>query len=142
MIKAARVAQAEEFIDRKKEKYNSKIAQAGNNISGGQKQRISIARALAKNPEILIFDDSFSAVDLKTDRALRKALLKEEKGKTVIIVAQRISTILNADQIIVLEEGKVVGKGKHKDLLNTCETYKQIAYSQLSEEELGGESHA
>ena len=136
MIKAARIAQAEEFILAKKEKYKSEIAQGGNNVSGGQKQRISIARAIAVNPEILVFDDSFSALDLKTDSSLREALSKETKGKTVIIVAQRISTIMNAEQIIVLEEGKIVGKGTHEELLKNCETYKQIALSQLSEEEL------
>lgn len=138
MIKAAKIAQAEEFILAKEEKYNSPIAQGGNNVSGGQKQRLSIARAIAISPEILVFDDSFSALDLKTDKALREALAKEVKGKTVIIVAQRISTIMNAEQIVVLEEGKVVGKGTHEELMKTCETYKQIAISQLSEEELNG----
>ena len=138
MIKAARIAQAEEFIENKEEKYKAPISQGGNNVSGGQKQRLSIARALAINPEILVFDDSFSALDLKTDRALREALEKEEKGKTVIIVAQRISTIMNAEQIIVLEEGNIVGKGTHDELMKTCETYKQIAISQLTEEELNG----
>lgn len=138
MIKAARIAQAEEFIENKEDKYKSSISQGGNNVSGGQKQRLSIARALAIDPEILVFDDSFSALDLKTDRALREALEKEEKGKTVIIVAQRISTIMNAEQIIVLEEGKIVGKGTHEDLMKSCETYKQIAISQLTEEELNG----
>ena len=136
MVKSAKIAQAEEFIENKKEKYASEIAQGGNNVSGGQKQRLSIARALAINPEILVFDDSFSALDLKTDKALREALEKEEKGKTVIIVAQRISTIMNAEQIIVLEEGKIVGMGTHEELMQTCDTYKQIAISQLSEEEL------
>lgn len=138
MIKAAKIAQAEEFILAKEEKYDSPIAQGGNNVSGGQKQRLSIARAIAISPEILVFDDSFSALDLKTDKALREALAKEVKGKTVIIVAQRISTIMNAEQIVVLEEGKVVGKGTHEELMKTCETYKQIAISQLSEEELNG----
>ena len=113
-----------------------RLLSGGNNVSGGQKQRLSIARAIALDPEILVFDDSFSALDLKTDRALRSALAKEEKGKTIIVVAQRISTIMNAEQIIVLEEGKIVGKGTHKELLETCDTYKQIAISQLSEEEL------
>lgn len=136
MIKAAKIAQAEEFILAKEEKYDSPIAQGGNNVSGGQKQRLSIARAIAISPEILVFDDSFSALDLKTDKALREALAKEVKGKTVIIVAQRISTIMNAEQIVVLEEGKVVGKGTHEELMKNCETYKQIAISQLSEEEL------
>ncbi|MCI8344794.1 MAG: ATP-binding cassette domain-containing protein [Clostridia bacterium] len=138
MIKAVKIAQAEEFILAKEEKYDSPIAQGGNNVSGGQKQRLSIARAIAISPEILVFDDSFSALDLKTDKALRDALAKEVKGKTVIIVAQRISTIMNAEQIVVLEEGKVVGKGTHEELMKTCETYKQIAISQLSEEELNG----
>ncbi len=136
MEKAAQIAQATEFIQNKEEKFKSPIAQGGNNVSGGQKQRLSIARALAIDPEILIFDDSFSALDLKTDKALREELSKQTKNKTVIIVAQRISTIMNADQIIVLEEGKIVGKGTHEELLKNCETYKQIALSQLSEEEL------
>ncbi len=136
MVRAAKIAQAEDFIGAKEKKYQSEIAQGGNNVSGGQKQRLSIARAIAVDPEILVFDDSFSALDLKTDRALREALEKETKGKTVIIVAQRISTIMNAEQIIVLEEGKIVGKGTHEELMKNCETYKQIALSQLSEEEL------
>ena len=136
MKKAARIAQATEFIQKKEEGFKSPIAQGGNNVSGGQKQRLSIARALAIDPEILVFDDSFSALDLKTDRALRDELNKQTKNKTVIIVAQRISTIMNADKIIVLEEGKIVGKGTHEELLENCETYKQIALSQLSEEEL------
>ncbi len=136
MIKAAKIAQAEEFIKTKQEEYDAPIAQGGNNVSGGQKQRLSIARAIAINPEILVFDDSFSALDLKTDQKLREALAKETKGKTIIIVAQRISTIMNAEQIIVLEEGKMVGKGTHEELMKNCETYKQIALSQLSEEEL------
>ena len=140
MIKAAKIAQAEEFIMAKEDKYKSEIAQGGNNVSGGQKQRLSIARAIAIDPEILVFDDSFSALDLKTDSKLREALAKETKGKTVIIVAQRISTIMNAEQIIVLEEGKIVGKGTHEELMKNCETYKQIALSQLSEEELNGEN--
>lgn len=136
MINAASIAQATEFIDKKEEKYNSEIAQGGNNVSGGQKQRLSIARAIAKDPEIFIFDDSFSALDLKTDATLRSALSEITKNKTVIIVAQRISTILNADQIIVLDEGKIVGKGTHKELMENCEVYSQIALSQLSKEEL------
>ena len=139
MIKAVRIAQAEEFILAKEDKYKSYIAQGGNNVSGGQKQRLSIARAIAIDPEILVFDDSFSALDLKTDSNLREALAKETKGKTVIIVAQRISTIMNAEQIIVLEEGKMVGKGTHEELMKNCETYRQIALSQLSEEELNKE---
>ena len=140
MKTAAQIAQATEFIEGKDKKYNSEIAQGGGNVSGGQKQRISIARAIAKNPEIFVFDDSFSALDFKTDKTLREALSEKTKDKTVIIVAQRISTILNADQIIVLEEGKVVGKGTHEELMKTSEVYKQIALSQLSEKELGGEA--
>lgn len=136
MKKAASIAQATEFIEAKEEKYNSPIAQGGNNVSGGQKQRLSIARALAIDPEIYVFDDSFSALDLKTDKALREALAEQTQNKTTIIVAQRISTIMNAEQIIVLEEGKIVGKGTHEELLENCETYRQIALSQLSEEEL------
>ena len=137
MIKAAQIAQATEFIEGKEKKYKDEIAQAGNNVSGGQKQRISIARAIAKDPEIFVFDDSFSALDFKTDSKLREALSTKTKNKTVIIVAQRISTILNADQIIVLEEGKMVGIGTHEELMENNETYRQIALSQLSEEELG-----
>ena len=136
MYEAARIAQATEFIEQKQDKYKDSISQGGSNVSGGQKQRLSIARAIAKDPEIFVFDDSFSALDFKTDVALREALKEKTHDKTVIIVAQRISTILNADQIIVLEEGKVVGIGKHKDLLENNETYRQIALSQLSEEEL------
>ena len=137
MYEAAQIAQATEFIEAKENKYKDEIAQSGNNVSGGQKQRLSIARAIAKDPEIFIFDDSFSALDFKTDASLREALKDKTENKTVIIVAQRISTILNADQIIVLEEGKVVGIGKHEELMENNETYKQIALSQLSEEELG-----
>ena len=136
MIKAAQIAQAEEFINTKPEKYQDPIAQGGSNVSGGQKQRLSIARAIAKDPEIFIFDDSFSALDFKTDSNLREALAEKTENKTVIIVAQRISTILNADKIIVLEEGKIVGEGTHEELLKNNETYRQIALSQLSEEEL------
>lgn len=139
MIKAAEIAQATEFIEGKEEKYKSPIAQGGGNVSGGQKQRISIARAIAKNPEIFVFDDSFSALDFKTDSKLREALAEKTENKTVIIVAQRISTILNADKIIVLEEGKMVGEGTHEELMKNNETYRQIALSQLSEEELGQE---
>ncbi|MDU2197489.1 MAG: ABC transporter ATP-binding protein [Peptostreptococcaceae bacterium] len=137
--KAARIAQATEFIESKPEKYETKISQGGTNVSGGQKQRLSIARAIAKDPEIYIFDDSFSALDFKTDAKLRKSLKEEISESTVLIVAQRISTILNAEQIIVLDEGKMVGKGTHKELLNNCEVYKQIALSQLSKEELADE---
>lgn len=138
MKKAAEIAQATDFIERKEKGFNSEIAQGGNNVSGGQKQRLSIARALAIDPEIIVFDDSFSALDFKTDSKLREELSKQTKGKTVIIVAQRISTILNADQIIVLDEGKIVGKGTHKELMQNCEEYKEIAMSQLTEDELNG----
>ena len=133
---AAEIAQATEFIEQKENTYKSEIAQGGSNVSGGQKQRLSIARAVAKDPEIFVFDDSFSALDYKTDANLRKALAEKTENKTVIIVAQRINTILNADQIIVLDDGKIVGKGTHKELMETCEVYKQIALSQLSKEEL------
>ncbi len=136
MIEAARIAQAEEFILSKKEGYKSPISQGGTNVSGGQKQRLSIARAIAKNPEIYIFDDSFSALDFKTDFELRKALYNYAKDSTIFIVAQRINTILKADQIIVLDEGKVVGIGTHQELIKNCSVYKEIAESQLSKEEL------
>ncbi len=136
MIEAAQIAQATEFIETKEKKYKSEISQGGSNVSGGQRQRLSIARAIAKDPEIFVFDDSFSALDFKTDAALRTALKEKTENKTVIIVAQRISTILNAEQIIVLEDGKIVGQGTHEELMKNNETYKQIALSQLSEEEL------
>ncbi len=136
MLEAATIAQATEFIDGKDEKYDSPISQGGTNVSGGQKQRLSIARAIAKNPRIYIFDDSFSALDFKTDAALRKALSPKVKESTVIIVAQRISTVLQANQIIVLDDGRMVGKGTHKELMKNCEVYKQIASSQMSEAEL------
>ncbi len=136
MIEAAEIAQATEFIDGKDNKYKSEIAQGGSNVSGGQKQRLSIARAVAKDPEIFVFDDSFSALDFKTDATLREALAKRTNNKTNIIVAQRISTILNADKIIVLDDGKIVGQGTHEELLENNETYREIALSQLSEEEL------
>ena len=143
MRKAAEIAQAIEFINEKENKFNSEISQGGSNVSGGQKQRLSIARALAKNPKILLFDDSFSALDYKTDVKLRKTLREEMAGVTTIIVAQRIATILNADKIIVMNEGKIVEIGKHQELLETCPTYLEIAESQLSEEELqkGGKHH-
>lgn len=134
--RAAEIAQAQEFIGQKEKGMESEIAQGGTNVSGGQKQRLSIARAIAKNPEIYIFDDSFSALDYKTDVVLRRALKKETKDATTLIVAQRISTILHADKILVLDEGKIVGEGTHKELLKTCEVYQQIAMSQLSKEEL------
>lgn len=133
---AASIAQADEFISEMEGKYDSFVAQGGNNLSGGQKQRISIARALIRKPEVYIFDDSFSALDFKTDKRLRKALKNEIKDSSAIIIAQRISTIMDANQIIVLNDGKIVGIGKHKDLLENCEVYKQIADSQLSKEEL------
>ncbi len=133
---AAQVAQAEEFITAKPEAYDAPISQGGTNVSGGQKQRLSIARAIAKEPEIFIFDDSFSALDFKTDSQLRKALKKHTKDATTIIVAQRISTILDADQILVLDDGRMAGIGTHRELMKGCEVYRQIAMSQLSEEEL------
>lgn len=134
---AAEIAQAADFIEEKNKKYESYIAQGGRNVSGGQKQRLAIARAIAKNPGIYVFDDSFSALDMKTDAALRKALEEKVTGCTEIIVAQRISTILQADQILVLDEGKIVGMGTHEELLQSCEVYRQIAISQLSKKELG-----
>lgn len=136
MIEVAGIAQAQEFIDTKKKKYRSPISQGGSNVSGGQKQRLSIARAIAKHPDVYIFDDSFSALDYKTDAVLRKELKAKTKDSTVMIVAQRISTILHAEQIIVLDDGQIVGKGTHKELLKSCEAYYQIASSQLSEKEL------
>lgn len=136
MQEAAEIAQATEFIEIKEKKYNEKIAQGGNNVSGGQKQRLSIARAIAKDPEIFIFDDSFSALDLKTDAKLRKELTEKTQNKTVIIVAQRISTIINADKIVVLDQGRISGIGTHKELMETNEIYKTIALSQLSQSEL------
>ena len=137
--KAAEIAQATEFIEQKPERFQSHISQGGSNVSGGQKQRLSIARAIAKDPELYIFDDSFSALDFKTDAALRKALKASTKDATTLIVAQRISTIIHADQILVLDEGRIAGKGTHKELLKNCEVYRQIATSQLSEEELDNE---
>jgi len=136
MFEAIEIAQASEFVNEKEDKLLSHIAQGGGNVSGGQKQRLSIARALIKKPNIYIFDDSFSALDFKTDKALRKALSDKTGDSTLIIVAQRISTIKNADQIIVLDDGKMVGHGKHEELMKTCDTYQEIAYSQLSKEEL------
>jgi ATP-binding cassette subfamily B protein len=135
--KYAETAQAKDFISSLEKKYKNPIAQGGTNVSGGQKQRLSIARALIKDPEIYIFDDSFSALDFKTDAKLRKALKSETKNKTVIIVAQRISTILDADKIIVLEDGRIVAEGKHSELLESCQVYREIAASQLTESELG-----
>ena len=140
IAEAAQIAQATEFIEGKRDRYNSPIAQGGSNVSGGQKQRLSIARAIAKNPKIYIFDDSFSALDLKTDAALRKELAGKVKDSTVIIVAQRISTILHADQILVMDEGRIVGKGTHEELMSSCEVYQQIARSQMSAKELGEEA--
>lgn len=138
MKEAADIAQAKEFIESKKEAYDSPIAQGGSNVSGGQKQRLSIARAIAKDPKIFLFDDSFSALDYKTDATLRKALSDKIKDATVIIVAQRISTILHADKILVIDDGKLVGMGTHEQLLDSCEAYREIASSQLSESELKG----
>ena len=135
IAEAAEIAQAKEFIEQKEDKYESTIAQGGTNVSGGQKQRLSIARAIARHPKVYIFDDSFSALDFKTDTALRKALSEKTRDAAVIIVAQRVSTILGADQIIVLEDGKMIGKGTHKELVESCEEYKMIAQSQLSERE-------
>ncbi len=136
-----KVAQAKEFIDHKEERLDSEISQGGTNVSGGQKQRLAIARAIAKNPEIFIFDDSFSALDFKTDANLRRELDKmiKKTKNTVLIVGQRIASIMSADQIIVLDEGKIVGKGKHSELMKNCKVYQEIAYSQLSKEELGHE---
>jgi ATP-binding cassette subfamily B protein len=136
ILKAAEIAQAMEFIDSKEDRFETSIAQGGNNVSGGQKQRLSIARALVKKPQICIFDDSFSALDFKTDAALRRAIKNETGSSTVLLVAQRISTIMTADQIIVLDKGHIVGKGTHNELMETCEVYKEIALSQLSKEEL------
>ena len=133
---AINVAQAKDFVEKMEKGYETDLAAGGTNISGGQKQRISIARAIARDPEIYIFDDSFSALDYKTDLVLRKALNKYTQNATILIVAQRIGTIMNADKILVLDEGKIVGQGKHKELLENCEVYKQIALSQLSEAEL------
>ena len=136
MEKAIKISQAEEFVSKLDKTYDYEVAQAGNNLSGGQKQRVSIARAIAKDAEIYIFDDSFSALDYKTDSNLRKALNKYTKDATKFIVAQRIGTIKDADKIIVLDEGVCVGIGKHEELLKSCEVYKEIALSQLSKEEL------
>jgi len=132
----AHIAQAQDFIDATPDRYETAIAQNGTNVSGGQRQRLAIARALARDPDILIFDDSFSAVDFKTDAALRAALRKNIRDKTVLIVAQRINTILHADQIIVLDKGKIVGTGTHAELLTSCQVYREIAQSQLTDEEL------
>ena len=133
---AIEVAKAKDFVEKMEDGYETQMSQGGTNVSGGQKQRLSIARAIARNPEIYIFDDSFSALDYKTDSSLRKELKKYTADSTMLIVAQRIGTILNSDKIIVLDEGKIVGQGTHKELLQTCEVYKQIALSQLSEDEL------
>ena len=135
--KAAEIAQALEFIEEKADGFDSSIAQGGSNVSGGQKQRLAIARAIAKNPSVYVFDDSFSALDMKTDAKLRKALSEKTKNASVLIVAQRISTIINADNILVLDEGRIVSSGRHEELLKTCDVYAQIASSQLSNRELG-----
>ncbi len=136
IVKAVEIAQATEFVNKKEEKYDAPVAQGGSNLSGGQKQRLSIARAICRQPEIYIFDDSFSALDYKTDRILRSELKKETAGVTTLIVAQRIGTIKDADQILVIDKGRVVGQGKHHELLKTCDVYREIAESQLSKEEL------
>lgn len=133
---AAKIAQIDDFIESVENGLDHRVSQNGSNFSGGQKQRLSIARAIIKNPGVYIFDDSFSALDFKTDAQLRAALKGEVANSAVIIVAQRISTIMDADQIIVLEEGRIVGKGRHRELLKSCVVYQQIAHSQLSEEEL------
>ncbi|MEG0578121.1 MAG: ABC transporter ATP-binding protein, partial [Bacilli bacterium] len=133
------ISQSIEFINNLENKYESAISQGGTNVSGGQRQRLSIARAIASNPDIFIFDDSFSALDFKTDAKLRTELKKITKNKIVFIVAQRVSTIMNSEQIVVLNEGKVAGVGTHKELLKNCPVYKEIALSQLSEEELNNE---
>jgi len=134
--RAAETAQAMEFITQMEDGFNTLIAQGGKNVSGGQKQRLAIARALVRRPEIYVFDDSFSALDYKTDAKLRAALREETKDATVIIVAQRVSTIIDADRIIVLDEGKIVGNGTHQELMKSCEVYREIVSSQLSEEEI------
>jgi ATP-binding cassette subfamily B protein len=139
---SADIAQATEFINEKEDGFNTEISQGGTNVSGGQKQRLSIARALIKKPEMFIFDDSFSALDYKTDSALRRALKTKTHGATVLIVAQRISTVMNADQILVLDEGRIVGKGTHTQLMASCEVYQQIALSQLSQEELSSKDNS
>lgn len=139
MKKAARVAQANEFIEKMEGKYEARIAQGGTNVSGGQRQRLSIARAIAKNPDIYIFDDAFSALDMKTDAKLREALQPITKEAVTLIVAQRIGTIRDAEQIIVLDQGKMVGKGKHEELLRNCDVYQEIAKSQLSDAEFAEE---
>ena len=140
---AVRIAQGQDFVEGKEDGYRAFVSQGGTNFSGGQKQRLSIARAVCREPEIFIFDDSFSALDYKTDKLLRRALKREAAGATVLIVAQRIGTIRDADLIVVLDEGRVAGKGTHEELMRSCEVYREIAYSQLSKEELentaGGE---
>jgi ATP-binding cassette subfamily B multidrug efflux pump len=142
MRQAAEIAQASEFIDAKPGGYESPVAQGGSNVSGGQKQRLSIARAIAKNPKIYLFDDSFSALDYKTDVTLRRALAEKTENATVIIVAQRISTVLHADQILVLDDGRIVGRGTHEQLMTACPEYQEIARSQLSQNELDREGGA
>ncbi len=136
VVEAVRIAQGTDFVEKMDGTYEASISQGGANVSGGQKQRIAIARAICRKPEVYIFDDSFSALDYKTDRMLRSALKNETSGVTSLIVAQRIGTILDADQIIVLDEGRIVGKGRHKELLESCDVYLEIAQSQLSKEEL------
>ena len=137
--RAVAIAQGQEFVENMEGQYDAHIAQGGTNVSGGQKQRLAIARAVYRRPEIYIFDDSFSALDYKTDKVLRSALKQQTGDATSLIVAQRIGTIRDADCIVVLDEGKVVGKGTHKELMDSCEVYREIAYSQLSKEELENE---
>jgi len=139
MKKAIEIAQSSDFVEKMEDGYDASISQSGSNVSGGQRQRLAISRAISRKPEILVFDDSFSALDYKTDRVLRAALNKELKDTTKLIVAQRIGTIRDADKIIVLDEGKIVGIGTHQELMQTCEVYQDIAYSQLSKEELADE---
>ena len=134
--RAISIAQGTDFVEKNEDGYQRMISEGGTNLSGGQKQRIAIARAICRDPEIYIFDDSFSALDYRTDRELRDALKKETSGATTLIVAQRIGTIMDADHIIVLDEGRIVGKGTHDELMDSCDVYREIAYSQLSEEEL------
>lgn len=136
MLKAVEIAQGKDFVESMDDGYDSSVSQGGSNLSGGQKQRIAIARAICRNPEIYIFDDSFSALDYKTDRLLRQKLKEETGDVTKLIVAQRIGTVIDADCIFVLDEGRIVGRGTHNELLKTCDLYKEIAESQLSEEEV------
>ena len=135
MIRAAKISQSYDFINSLDEKFNAPVAQGGTNFSGGQKQRLSIARAIIKNPDIYLFDDSFSALDFQTDKKLREALAENVNGATVVIVAQRVSTVLNADKILFIDEGKIIAQGTHKELYNSCEEYREVVLSQITEEE-------